>query len=1419
MLKIRLSTIDNTDGLSYQISDGDILGNSVYLSLAPLVRKPDKIAEFFLVVLNGHIVPPEQWGTTELKATDDVLIAPKINSGDTIEIFKTIAVVAITAIVYAQTGGAAAGVWSALAAAGASMAATAGLNALIPPPVLTPPASDDNVNRDVTSSQMYTISGQSNRVAQYGTVPRVYGRHRIYPNIAANPYTEIESDPDTGQLVQFFYAIYDLGLGPMEVDDIRIGETPFGNYGDASYNLVDPNKPEEDEGYWDTATTSEFQIYKGEASSGAFSVILDKNLTDYPASSVEDYQAVRSCPENIDLVEQQIILTLVNASGLYAFDDRGNTYERSIVVLIEAKLVGDTTWRSISDVALSSRFEALGVRTPTSAVTNCAWAPIDVATATTQYSLVTTGALKVIVIGGGVNMGGSTIKIEPRSYGIKNGDTKIVLPYNPNISPGTMLVFGSGQEFRIIGSESIGSGFYRHTVDRPMPEIVIYKVDVVVNYWNNVAPYPPSNNLTYTRPVHSAYNFSGDGYFKISGKSTTPIYSTFKFTPKVNGNYEVRITRYSTYSDHSYTVKDNLIWTGITARFNKKAIYTDKRHVFLEVKIRATNQLSGPVQNISAVCHSVLNVWNGTDWVMSRTSNPAWVFVDLLTGEVNKRAISRNRLHTQSLLEWANFCDEIPTSPTSSYLMPRFESNFVLDFNPTLLSILNQVSGAAQASLNIIDGKYGVLIDKRKTVPVQIFTPRNSSNFVSSRNYSSRPHAVKVSFIDSESSWSVRECIVYDDGYNVSNATVFEDITSFACTNYEQAWRFGRFMLAQNRLRQETISIQVDFENLVVTRGDYVQITQDVMKVGGTAARVKSVSGNRITIDEGVETGAYSYGYTYRSVSGIYTSTLSVVSSDTFDLNGGIPSVGDLIVIGIVGEITFDCIVKSIDPSNDLTATLTLVEKADAIYDSESNIDIGNYNPAISIVQDTEYLPPGEVVGLTISNSSYVCTGSGLDYYFTLTWAAPANAASESFEIWANSGSGYAYVDSTKFTTFNYVVDSDKVGVSHSFKVLAVSATGKKLNLTEVSQVTGTANRKTTPAPDVGQFNVDITGETLQMFWTKSSDCTVGQYLIRYSPDTLTASWNGSVPLLTTNNNANLASTQARTGAYLIKAADWEGNESTNAAMAVTTIPELFGLNSIAEINDFPALTGSLVNTSVYNGNSVVLYQTSPGINVSEGYYYYSDLLNLGDIYTVRLQSKIEADGLGTKDIMGNWEYLSLVDSLLHDDFHQWDVEAQYRTTTFYNVMSEWTALDTLTQMSTGNEEIWTQWKKFLVGDGTGRVFQFRLKLISNDRGVTPRIYNGTIIADMPDRIESYNNVVSGAGACTITYSPAFKGPGTTPNVQLTVENVESGDYWSFSSKTLEGFTVTFFNSSNTPVSRTFDAVVKGYGRKATAII
>lgn len=1436
MIKLKLSFGDKEPEKTFDISENELLSDAVARALVDVPLSGLEAGDVFQVVVNGMLIEKDFWALTKLNPKDSIVITPNLRSGDSGQIFKQVLIVAITAVasVYLTPAGGAT-VYSALSVAAVSIGSTLLLNALIPPPV--PEAFNLGGAPNYEESQMYSIAAQSNTVKQFQLVPKPYGVTRMFPNVAANPYTELQVDLVTGDPVQYLYVIYDFGLGPARVSDLKIGDTPltYENFDNFYANIVDLNRPSGNlgEGVWDFETSSKFTLYKGQIEGDALAVALNSNEVD--GGPQADWEAIRDTAVNVDGVNQEIILQFVNPIGLYGYSASGVKDYRRINLDVSFAPVGTTNWQKYNDPNYVTNFDSVGGKVGDFEFqVNLAFVPGD-PDGGDYYT--PTGAFQDTNTRYGTGW--------KRYLMIKDGTTKLLV-YSPDgleFTPGRPVYLNSvAFAGNVVSAESYDSARTIVHLDRPVTfhnPCFLYLGSVTEAFGNDdggdkifIPRTFPNDDPAADYQVWIKTTSNGLGIARIQRAETGPVYAMVRFTPINPGQYQVRVRRTSTSGPYGSQVGDQLTWGSISTRFDKAPIVTDKRHVFLELKIKATSQLNGTIQNLSGITQSVCEVYNQIThvWEKRVTNNPAWIFTDLLIGEVNKKAVDKSRLHLPSILEWANYCDAIPTAPIGqTFTYNRFQTNFVLDYSTTLQDVLNQIAGAAQASLNVIDGKYGVLLDTLKTTPVQIFTPRNSKDFSSVRVYGPRPDALKIKYVDPGSDWNVVETVVYDDGFDATNATVFEEMTSFACTNDEQAWRFGRYMIAQNKLRQETITISVDFEYLVCTRGDFVQITQDVMKVGGSPGRVKAVAGNIATINDELEIDLMlNYGYVFRGSDGvIVTSTCTPIADDQFQLDGDIPNVGDLIVIGEVGSVVFDCIVKAITPNDDLSATLTLVEKADAIYAYESSNILPDYDPQISNTSNPDFAPPGEVNDLTIADFGHDCAadGNSYEYFFDLVWNPPQKSIFELYSILVDDGSGYNEIATTRASLYHYIVDPTKLDRLYKFKVIAVSATGKKLPLGSVGFVSGTPVEKTTPPSDVEKLNIDITNETLTLSWDKIDDCDAKQYTIRYSTQ-LDAIWETSIPLVRVDAKTSSTSVQARTGSYFIKALDFNGNESLNAAEAITTIPTLFNLNVIDIISDTPAFDGGTDRVQVLPGGGSILLAdlVVGGVDTAEyypeGFYYFDNLLDVGDIYTVRLQSQVQAEGFATGDLMSNWVTLDSVLLLASTVASDWNVETQYRSTDNFNVIADWVTLDSIAALNEGLADNFSDWRTFFMGDATGRVFQFRLRLISNKSNVTPRVFDATIRADMPDRVDSFENLVSDVSlGYTVNYSPSFKGPSPSPNVQISIDGASAGDYWTFDYKTVDGFLIRFFDKNNVAVARQFDVAVKGYGRKTTSSI
>jgi hypothetical protein len=103
-------------------------------------------------------------------------------------------------------------------------AGTALINALIPPPR----APDPRFGFDSQPGNPYaTLTGLRNNFPPAGsTIPRIKGRRRVFPLLAARSYTENEGSS------QYLRILLLVGYGPVRLSEIRIGNTPITAFSD-----------------------------------------------------------------------------------------------------------------------------------------------------------------------------------------------------------------------------------------------------------------------------------------------------------------------------------------------------------------------------------------------------------------------------------------------------------------------------------------------------------------------------------------------------------------------------------------------------------------------------------------------------------------------------------------------------------------------------------------------------------------------------------------------------------------------------------------------------------------------------------------------------------------------------------------------------------------------------------------------------------------------------------------------------------------------------------------------------------------------------------------------------------------------------------------------------------------------------------
>lgn len=326
----------------------------------------------------------------------------------------------------------------------------------------------------------------------------------------------------------------------------------------------------------------------------------------------------------------------------------------------------------------------------------------------------------------------------------------------------------------------------------------------------------------------------------------------------------------------------------------------------------------------------------GRLWQLRPTRNPASLFRYVLQHPANAQAVADSKIDLNELYIWHNYCR------TNGFMYDA-----VINDQESLLDVLRDICAAGRSSPTLRDGIWTVITDKPRTTIAQYFTPHNSWGFEGVRALPKLPHAFRVQFQNSEKGFQPDEMIVYNDGYSSANATLFEELTLPGVTTKNAIFKHARFHFAQLKLRPETYTLNADIEHLVCTRGDRVKVTHDVPMWGlGTGRIVKRLNTTDIVLDEKVPMDA-GVQYTIRIrkadgssitrtvqpklVDGYYdeiTCTSAVSDTDA--------ATGNLFMFGSLNEESVDLIVQSIEPAENLTARLTLVDYSPDVYTSDT---------------------------------------------------------------------------------------------------------------------------------------------------------------------------------------------------------------------------------------------------------------------------------------------------------------------------------------------------------------------------------------------------------------------------------------------------------------------------------------------------
>lgn len=457
----------------------------------------------------------------------------------------------------------------------------------------------------------------------------------------------------------------------------------------------------------------------------------------------------------------------------------------------------------------------------------------------------------------------------------------------------------------------------------------------------------------------------------------------FKVTFPERGRYDVRLTR-KTESRNKVGDVDTIKWFALQSFRPEYPFNFEKPITLTALRIKATAQLNSTLDTFNGVPSGLMRDFVGNEWISGQTpKNPAAHAIHELTGDHRAYPAPDDEIDWPRFEEWHGDCVNL-----------GLEYNRVHDFDASHGEMLEAIGAAGRGAVWHDGEKWTVTIDKPQEIIVDHVNPRNASGFGWGAVYlDDAPEEYRVSFLDETTDFRPGERVipwpadfkvdtlallaadldhpegrtaqVTDDptpannryyrkvgprgsgSWTIRQVKVSETIRLPGKTNPDEIWIEAR------RLQYERIHRNVSYRATqpgsarVLTMGDPVMLSRDILVRAMHSGRVLHVAGNRVETDATfVMAAGQDYAIRFRrldpedkedTLGQSVLRTIKTVAGEnkaiTLTGSGHKPKVGDLVHFGLAATDSIKAIVAGISREEDTgDSTLHMLPAADAMH-------------------------------------------------------------------------------------------------------------------------------------------------------------------------------------------------------------------------------------------------------------------------------------------------------------------------------------------------------------------------------------------------------------------------------------------------------------------------------------------------------
>lgn len=760
-------------------------GNSTVAGILNLEGVPESVWGYIRVSINNLALPQSAWGFVRPKPGAIVSIGICPGNSDTTGLIdkgnlRLLGFLAST-VAGSAVGSLVGGPWGTVLSTALSI-----LGIFLSSTFISPPNSAEEYSSA-------TLSGAQNKFRQYGTIPRVYGKIRVYPDLCAVPVTEICGED------QYLNLLFCVGYGPLKLSALKIGEVPISEYKEITLAIANGwgiNSRVDADGdpvglYSSGMDVSETNYDKDLLYAASWYVKSSQDFEERPArGSVRETTELN---ENVVtyITQEDTVrfgLDLVFPDGLYNTTSDGSVQSERVDISIRYRPYGATggdSWMYVYPSWLAQNL-------------------------TEEVNTITDSGLFQLL----VDARALIEEIIPVLDGISSLD---------RIMAASLRAYFVGRIFGIRAAIQtlLGSDVYTNdellelgqidTQLLDLSEQIDNSADVLDNFSTTLGQFNEvlsgiivvlefiddslalheyvrrgaGPELSSLRPLHRwmikkrnlerLFGPPVSGAFIVVNEEVRPgLFRRGVSVETLTGQYEVQVRRTNEVYEDDNVHND--------AQIGNMRSFADHPPVsasvmsdmtIIAMRIKASDQLTGTLEQFNLIAESPLpyytNEWKSRALVDGSgnpvSKNPAWIALDMLKGSACIYPVADANIDLTTFVAFASHCQT-----------KKLFFSGIFDTMVTVEDALQDVFRVAKASLTLSDGKFSVVYDHEQVGFEGLITVRNTDqSFSATKVMTPAPDAVRIKFIDADKGYEQNEWIVYQDGFGPTNVLIEVD--------------------------------------------------------------------------------------------------------------------------------------------------------------------------------------------------------------------------------------------------------------------------------------------------------------------------------------------------------------------------------------------------------------------------------------------------------------------------------------------------------------------------------------------------------------------------------------------------------------------------------------------------------------------